>query len=100
MPELAEDHLLILALAKDALAAESSKLWGVNSEEACVRHGEACDRVWVELKRQLQIYSDVVALEPVIPSARQITQSLREQAVARLKERLPEMIAEAIGEFE
>lgn len=55
MTGLNPDHLHLLALARRALEANSGPLRKTDSEEAIQRHGAACDALWGELQRQVNL---------------------------------------------
>lgn len=55
MTALTLDHLHLLELARRALDAESGPLWRSDPEEANERHGAACDALWDELRRQVDL---------------------------------------------
>lgn len=95
---MTSDHVVILALAKEAIKLQDSPMWNMNPDGAAQAHGEACDRVWAELQRQLGAH-DVPDI-PTPPSPHKQMLSVRNEVLKRLKERLPEMIEEAIGKFE
>jgi hypothetical protein len=72
MTDLSPDHLHLLALARAALAARDDKrMWKERPRHACEIHASACDAVWDELERQVQIAAGIV---PVLehPSATMI----------------------------
>lgn len=92
-----DDLAHILSLAKHAIAMESSPIWKTDAEEAMRLHGEACEAVWAELKRQVQMAGQDVPPPP--PSPTKQVEMMRKKALRRLKGRLPELIAEAIGEI-
>lgn len=92
------DHLLLLALAKDALQYENGFAWKIDAYEASRVYGERCDRVWAELRRQLAERGDI-ALPHIPPPIADQTLGIRRELKQLLIERLPELIEEAIGEM-
>jgi hypothetical protein len=76
---LAEDHLTLLALAKAAIAAEQGPLWKTDVEAAADVHGAACNAVWDELRRQIDISEGRI---PVIehPGRKQLALARRMRA--------------------
>lgn len=55
MTDLSDDHMHLLALARRAFDAEQGPLWRDNPEAAVDRHGAACDALWDELQRQVDM---------------------------------------------
>ena len=55
MADLHPDHIALLALARRAIDAERGPLWKTAPDEACEIHGTACDAVWDELRRQVDM---------------------------------------------
>lgn len=93
---MTDGHAAILSLAKYAIAMETSAIWKLDAEEASRLHGEACEAVWAELKRQVHMAGQDI---PPLPSPKKQVEAVRKEALRRLEERLPELIAEAIGEI-
>lgn len=57
MNALAPDHDKILRLARNALIARDNKaFWKADAEAACHFHGIACDELWNEVERQVNLY--------------------------------------------
>lgn len=79
MSDLSPDHLHLLALARRAIEAEAGPLWRKDPEEAFNRHGAACDALWDELRRQIDLQDGKV---PVLehPSVQQILLGKRMRA--------------------
>lgn len=79
MTDLSPDHLHLLALARRAVDAEAGPLWRNDPEEACDRHGAACDALWDELRRQVDLQDGKV---PMLehPSVQQIVLAKRMRA--------------------
>lgn len=76
MTDLADDHLRILSLARAALkAADDRALWK-NTERGAAVHGAACDALWDELARQVDINDGKI---PVLehPSVKQVNLAKR-----------------------
>lgn len=75
MADLHPDHLMLLALARRAVEAETGPLWKNDAPEACAVHGAACDALWDELRRQLTVQDGKV---PVLEHP-----SVKQKALAR-----------------
>jgi len=73
--DLHPDHLMLLALARQAVAAEEGPLWKSDVQEALAVHGDACDALWSELRRQLDVQDGKV---PVLEHP-----SVKQKALAR-----------------
>lgn len=73
---IAADHMALLSLAQAAIAAEVSPLWKTAPEKACDTHGAACNALWDELRRQIDISEGKV---PVIehPGKKQLVLARR-----------------------
>ncbi len=77
MPDhLHPDHMHLLALARAAIDAEQGVTWKTSPSEAVERHGAACDALWDELRRQIDLQDGKI---PVIehPSVKQKQLALR-----------------------
>ncbi len=87
MSDLSPDHTTILALAKRCFDAESGKAWKFDAAAAIEVHGAACDALWDELRRQVEIADGKI---PVIehPSVKQIAfaRRMRSELIARLQD--------------
>lgn len=79
MTDMHPDHLHLLALARRAIASEAGPLWKTDSEEAMAQHGAACDALWDELRRQVDLQDGKI---PVLehPSVQQIVLAKRMRA--------------------
>ena len=49
------DHAHLLALAKRCFAAETGAIWRTSPEDAVDVHSAACDALWEELRRQVEL---------------------------------------------
>ncbi|QKV17877.1 hypothetical protein [Oricola thermophila] len=88
------EHERILALAKSAFEAEKSGLWKIDPETASEIHGERCEALWQELRRQV---SEAGAGSiPSRPSRAELELQWKKEFVAKLRERLPDLVSEAI----
>lgn len=93
---LHEDHMTLLALAKAAFRAEDSAMWKLDTESAFEAHGDACDALWNELRRQCGAYSDLPPVDLPLSPQKQMVR-IRKEAFQMLKSRLPDLIEEALG---
>ena len=68
-----DDHLHLLALAKRCFAAETGTLWRTSPEDAVDAHSSACDALWEELRRQVELADGKIpTLEhPTVKAAKQ-----------------------------
>lgn len=92
------DHLLILALAKDAFAHESGFAWKIDPEAASEAYGDRCDRVWAELRRQLAARNEI-DLPDIPPPIADQALGIRREFKKRLMDAMPDLIEQAIGEL-
>jgi len=93
--ELSEDHMTLLALAKDAFRKQESALWKLDMEEAFAAHGAACDALWDELRRQCGQYADLAPVDLPLSPQKQMVR-IRKEAFQMLKARLPDLIEQAL----
>ena len=94
MTALSPDHLQLLALARAALAARDDKtLWKRDADAAIQTHSAACDAVWDELERQVQIADGAV---PVLehPSATKVRRAaqMRAEIIAAVQNAVEEAL--------
>lgn len=83
MTDLHPDHLAILALAKAAIQARDDRTaWRKGIANAAEAHGVACDAVWDELERQIELqHGRIPVLEhPSVKKLRMIA-NLRSEIV-------------------
>lgn len=93
---LHEDHMTLLALAKAAFRAEDSAM-KLDMEAAFEAHGDACDALWNELRRQCGAYSDLPPVDLPLSPQKQMVR-IRKEAFQMLKARLPDLIEEALNQ--
>lgn len=87
-------HERILSLAKSALEAEESPLWGTDIEQAAEIHAERCDALWQELYRQVrETEADNIS---TMPSRGELERQWKKEFVGRLRKNLPKLVSEAI----
>ena len=67
------DHEHLLALAKRCFVAETGPLWRSRPDEAIEVHSDACDALWEELRRQVELADGKIpTLEhPTVKAAKQ-----------------------------
>lgn len=83
MSDLHPDHMALLALARRAIDAEAGALWKTDPQEACDRHAVACDALWDELRRQIDLQDGKVpVLENQTVKARNLAKRMRREIVA------------------
>jgi hypothetical protein len=92
------DHRLLLSLAKDVFDHEDGPLWHRNAELAAEKHGERCDRLWGELRRQLAARNEI-DLPDIPPPIADQAFGIRLEFKRRLTEAMPDLIEQAIGEL-
>lgn len=63
---MTEEHERILDLAERAIDLEGGSLWDHNLEKAIGKHGDACGRLWDELRRQVEARRGTVAVATVV----------------------------------
>lgn len=83
MPDLHPDHIAILTLAKAAIQARDDRTaWRKGIAFAAEAHGVACDAVWDELERQIEVqHGRIPVLEhPKVKQQRMIA-NLRSEIV-------------------
>lgn len=96
---MSDDLERILQLAAAERTLRESPQWKFDWESAFEAHGEACDRLYDELYRQLDQRAaggDPIHPPKLPPDPRK---ELKQQIVARLKSELPGMVAAVIDEF-
>lgn len=83
---LAPDHMQLLALARRAIEAEKGRLWTTSIMEAVEKHGAACDALWAELHRQIDLQDGKVpALEHPSVQKRKLAFRMRKEIVANVQ---------------
>lgn len=83
MSDLHPNHMALLALARRAIDAEAGPLWRTDPQEACARHAAACDALWEELRRQIDLQDGKVpVLEHPTVKARKMAKRMRKEIVA------------------
>lgn len=89
----------ILQLAQAARSAERSPKWKMAMDDAIQEHGEACDRVWGELYRQLDERAaggKAVEKWKAAPCARE---ELKKSLIRALKADLPGQVAAMVEDI-
>lgn len=93
MTDLHQDHLMLLSLARRAIEAESGYRWRTDVEDAVAIHGAACDALWGELRRQLDVQDGKV---PVLkhPSVqhKELAQRMRGSIIAACQNAIEEAL--------
>lgn len=83
MTDLHPDHLALLSLARRAIELKESPLWKTKIEEACDLHSAACDALWDELHRQVDVQDGKVpVLEDPSVKARKLAKRMRREIIA------------------
>ncbi len=100
MPEsiadIEDDHIRLLALARMAIAAESGPEWRCDVLSASDKHGAACDAVWRELRRQVDLQDGVIpTLEHPARQAQKLAKRMRSEIVATVQS----AVEEALDDF-
>jgi hypothetical protein len=76
----------LLALAKRAVDAETGRAWTTSTMEAVERHGAACDALWQELRRQIEVQDgNVPTLEHPSVQKRKLAYRMRKDIVATVQ---------------
>jgi hypothetical protein len=83
-------HARILDLASAAFAAEAA----IRDEAGLETHGDRCDDLWAELRRQCE--GRVAGALPETPE--QIEREVAREVRDRLRRALPDLIASALAE--
>ncbi|MEH7827626.1 hypothetical protein [Gemmobacter denitrificans] len=82
MTELSQDHMHLLALARTAIAAEQGPIWRKDPEEAVGIHSEACNALWEDLRRQIDIQDGKVpVLEHPTVKQRELARRMKRQII-------------------
>lgn len=100
MPEMIadidDDHLRVLALARLAFSVESGPEWTRDMLSAADKHGAACDAVWRELRRQVDLQDGVIpTLEHPSRQAQKLAKRMRSEIVATVQS----AVEEALDDF-
>lgn len=84
--DIEDDHVRLLALARRAIVAESGRLWTTSPMEAVERHGAACDELWSELRRQIDLADGKVpVLELPSKQKQRLARRMRREIVAAVQ---------------
>ena len=97
MTDLQPGYLHLLALARAAIkAADDKALWKKSIERAAADHAAACDALWEEIHRQVDVFNGEI---PVLehPSVKQIKLAtrLRSEIIAHMQS----VVAEALDDI-
>lgn len=95
MTNLCEDHMALLALARRAIEAESGRIWKTDLEEACAIHSAACNDLWDELHRQIDMQDGKVpVLDHPSVKARKLANRLRREVIATATAAIEQALSE------
>ncbi|MFN4168107.1 MAG: hypothetical protein ACK4HD_07365 [Pannonibacter phragmitetus] len=98
MPDLSDDHMHLLALARRAFDAEQGALWRDNPEAAVDRHGAACDALCDELQRQVDMQDGKVPVleHPQVAKIR-LARRMRKEIIAEVSAAIEDYLSDMEG---
>ena len=94
--DIEDDALRVLALARLAISLEDGPVWKADPEYAADKHGSACDALWRELRRQVDISDGAV---PVLKHPTVEAQELACRMRGQLRAAVGSAVDEAIERF-
>lgn len=97
MPEMIadieDDHVRLLALARAAFSFESGSEWKTDVLSASDKLGAACDAVWNELRRQVDLKDGIIpTLEHPSRQAQKLAKRMRSEIVATVQSAVEEAL--------
>jgi hypothetical protein len=95
--DIVDDHTRVLALARLAIALETGDLWGKDPEHAADRHGSACDALWRELRRLVEMADGQV---PVLKHPSVEAQEFAYRVRSQLRDVVGAAVDDAVQNFQ